>query len=101
MKKLIIFQKMYDFTLWLFPLMNRIPKSHKTILGKQIEERGLSTLLRILLRLTKDLRFMSIAQYSYGAQKINEIGRILSGWMRVKVEEKEIVAKKDVNLTLW
>jgi len=128
-EKLIIFQKTYDFvSTWLFPSINRIPKYHKTILGKQMEELGLSILLlilcanketgkkrialqiklsddldklRILLRLTKDLRFMSIKQYSHGAQLLNEIGRVLTGWMRVRVEEKEIVAKQDQNMTLW
>ena len=56
--------------------------------------------LRILLRLTKDLHFMSIAQYSYGAQKINEIGRILSGWMKIAATHKAL-AKQDQNMTLW
>jgi hypothetical protein len=104
--KLILFQKIYDLILWLFPLINRIPKYHKTVLGRQIEELGLSMLLltlsanrargtkrkklqlalsdeldklRILLRLTKDLRFMSIKQYSYSARLTNEIGKILYG----------------------
>ncbi|MCR4326800.1 MAG: four helix bundle protein, partial [Candidatus Roizmanbacteria bacterium] len=57
--------------------------------------------LRILLRLTKDLRFMSIKQYAHGAQLLNEIGRILTGWMRVRVEEKSTVAKQDLTMTLF
>lgn len=128
-EKLIIFQKTYDFvSVWLFPSLNRIPKYHKTILGKQMEELGLSLLLlilcanketgkkrtelqiklsddldklRILLRLAKDLRFMSIKQYSYGAQLLNEIGRILTGWMRVRVEEKSTIAKQGSTMTLF
>jgi hypothetical protein len=106
--KLIIFQKIYDFLLWLYPLINKIPKSHRLVLGRGIEEIGLNLLLlsieankirddtrrvvqlkiseeldkiRILIRLTKDLRFMSISQYQYAAEKVNEIGRILNGWM--------------------
>jgi hypothetical protein len=107
--KLIIFQKNYDFLLWLYPLINRIPKSHRLVLGKHLEELGLDLLLlsiqankirddtrkviqlkisddldklRILIRLTKDLHFMSIIQYQYAAEKINEIGKILYGWMK-------------------
>jgi len=38
--------------------------------------------LRILIRLTKDLHFMSIAQYQHAAEKINEIGKVLYGWMK-------------------
>ena len=106
--KLIIFQKIYDFLLLLYPLINKIPKSHRLVLGRGIEEIGLNLLLlsieankirddtrrvvqlkiseeldkiRILIRLTKDLRFMSISQYQYAAEKVNEIGRILNGWM--------------------
>jgi len=108
-EKLIIFQKIYDFLLWLYPLINRIPKSHRLILGRSIEEEGIKILLlsieanklkdnsrkiiqqqmsdeldklRILIRLTKDLHFMSIAQYQHAAEKINEIGKILYGWMK-------------------
>jgi len=108
-EKLIIFQKIYDFLLWLYPLINRIPKSHRLILGRSIEEEGIKILLlsieanklkdnsrkiiqqqmsdeldklRILIRLTKDLHFMSITQYQHAAEKINEIGKILYGWMK-------------------
>ncbi len=127
-KKLILFQKIYDFVLWLYPVVNRIPKTHKTVLGRQIEELALSLLLlvmsanrvrgqkraelqrviseeldklRILLRLTKDLRFMSIKQYVYSSEKVNEIGKILSGWMRAtednhKVTSTPIIQKKPV-----
>ncbi len=107
--KLILFQKMYDFVLWLYLLINRIPKSHRLVLGKHLEEIGLSLLLlatkankikgtgreviqlqisdeldtlRILVRLTKDLRFMSVAQYQHAAEKMNEIGKLLYGWMK-------------------
>lgn len=107
--KLVIFQKIYDFLLWLYPLINRIPKSHRLILGRSIEEEGIKILLlsieanklrddprkivqqkmsdeldklRILVRLTKDLHFMSISQYQHAAEKINEIGKILYGWMK-------------------
>jgi len=106
-EKLIIFQKIYDFLLWLYPLINRIPKSHRLVLGKHLEELGLDILLssirankirdgsrktiqlqmsdeldelRILIRLTKDLRFMSVVQYQHAAEKMNEIGKILYGW---------------------
>lgn len=110
-EKLVIFQKIYDFLLWLYPLVNRIPKSHRLILGRSIEEEGIKILLlsmeankfrdssrrivqqqisdeldklRILIRLTKDLHFISIAQYQHAAEKINEIGKILYGWMNPK-----------------
>ena len=128
-KKLILFQKSYDLLLWLYPVVNRIPKFHKTILGRQIEELGLSILLhiqaanktrgaqrkeiqlvisdeldklRILIRLTKDLRFMSIKQYEHGAEKINEVGKILSGWMRSTRDlDHKVVANDTENMSLF
>lgn len=138
-KKLILFQKIYDFVLWLYPVVNRIPRHHKTVLGRQIEELAISLLLlvlsgnrvrgqkraefqlviseeldklRILLRLTKDLHFMSINQYAYSSEKVNEIGKILSGWMRATTDDrkaasipvsaqKKPVAKTPQNLSLF
>jgi len=109
-EKLVIFQKIYDLLLWLYPITNRMPKSHRMILGKNMEEVGIALLLvvikankargrerqeyqlelsdhldqlRLLLRLNKDLKFMSIKQYISGSEKINEIGRMLAGWMKV------------------
>jgi len=109
-EKLLIFQKTYDFLLWLYPIINRIPKSHRLVLGRHLEELAISLLLlvikankargqsrlslqlqvsdeldclRILIRLTKDLRFMSVKQYTIGVEKINEIGRMLNAWMKV------------------
>ena len=109
-EKLLIFQKTYDLLLLLYPVINRIPKSHRLVLGKELEELGIALLvttvkankvrgqertslqlqisddldsIRILIRLTKDLRLMSIKQYAMGAEKINEIGRMLNSWMKV------------------
>lgn len=108
MEKFILHQKTYDFVLWLYPIVNRLPKNHRLILGKKLEEEGLSLLtnlinannlrgeqrrsfqeassngldlLRILLRLTKDLHLMSVKQYMFGTEKLNEIGRMLNCWM--------------------
>jgi len=109
-EKLLIFQRTYDFLLLLYPVINRIPKSHRLVLGRNLEEIGISLLvfiikankvrgrprtelqltisdnldsLRILIRLTKDLKFMSIKQYMLAAEKMNEIGRMLYSWMKV------------------
>lgn len=108
-EQLLIYQKTYDLVLWLYPLINRLPKSHKHILGKEIEQLAIKLLLdilnankargsqrtvlqlkvsedldsvRILVRLCKDLKLISIKQYTTAAEKINEIGRILHGWIK-------------------
>lgn len=119
-EQLIIYQKFYDLVVWLYPVINRIPKSHRLVLGKHLEELCISILLllikankargqiritlqsnisdemdclRILIRLTKDLKFMSVKQYAMAAEKLNEIGRILSGWIK---PQETIEVKKEV-----
>jgi len=104
---LIIYQKTYDFLLWLYPVINKFPKSQRFVLGQRIENKTLDLLrsmiiantehdkliilkeasveldeLRILIRLSKDLHFINIKQYGASAEKMNEIGRLLSGWTR-------------------
>lgn len=109
--KLLIFQKTYDFTIKLYPYLNRIPKSHRLTIGRYTEESSLRILqyiirankqrsteqrkmlqaaisdeldiLRIQIRLLKDLRFISVKQYINTIDKLNEIGRMLQGWMKI------------------
>jgi hypothetical protein len=103
---LIIYQKTYDFMLWLHPVVNKFPKSQRFVLGQRIENITLDLIhhmivansvrdkaialqqasvgldeLRIMIRLAKDLRFVSIRQYEIAAEKMNEIGKLLYGWM--------------------
>jgi len=93
--------------LWLYPTVNKFPKSQRFVLGQQIENTILQILkgiiqvnveinkkpylkqisveldkLRILIRLSKDLKFISIRQYQFIAEKINEIGKMLGGWFK-------------------
>lgn len=109
-EKLIIFQKTYDFLVYFYPFINRIPKSHRQILGKTMEQISVEILLlimeankktgnerinlqkqisdkldylRILIRLAKDLKFISIKQYAATADKLNEIAKMLTGWTKV------------------
>ena len=108
MEKFVLHQKTYDFVLWVYPIINRLPKNHRLILGGKLEQESLTLLtalikannargstrkifqkegsdkldlLRILMRLTKDTHMMSVKQYIEGTQKLNEIGRMLNFWM--------------------
>ena len=103
---LILYQKAYDFLLWLHPVINKFPKSQMFILRQRIENKTLDIInfiiranvardksaalaeasvaldeLRTLIRLAKDLRFMNIKQYEAAAEKMNEIGKLLHGLM--------------------
>ena len=86
--ELPIFEETYRFVLWIYPAVNKFPKSQRFVLGQQIENLALDILkgvirangerdklpylkdvsvrldlLRILIRLAKDLRLLSIIQY--------------------------------------
>ena len=102
---LIIYQKTYDFLLWLHPMVRKFPQSQRFVMQQRIENKTLDLIhlmiaanaerdksatlrqasveldeLRILLRLSKDLRFVNLKQYAVAAEKLNEIGRLLTGW---------------------
>lgn len=106
-QNLPIFEKTYELILWLYPAVNKFPKSQRFVLGQQIENTVLNILkgiiqanaeraklpylkqvsveldkLRIIIRLAKDMKFFSIRQYEFSAGKINEIGKMLGGWIK-------------------
>jgi len=106
-KDLIIFEKMYELNLWLFPMVNTFPKAQRFVLGQQIQTLALRItmgimranvetqklpylkqvsveldMLRVLTRLAHELRFMSTKQYEFVSKKVTEIGRLLVGWIK-------------------
>lgn len=112
-KDLTILEKQYELILWMFPLVNSFPQKQRFVLGQQLQNNLIKILentiqanqernkllilkqisvdldkFRYLFRLAKDLKFMSIRQYQFGAGKINEIGKMLGGWMKVSAENR-------------
>lgn len=107
MDELTIYQKVYDLILYALPIINRFPKSQRFVLGQQIQngmidisamivqankvKNKLQKLyeidvelekLRLLIRLAKDLKFMPIHKYELHCQRMNEVGRLLGGWIK-------------------
>ena len=108
MEELTIYQKQYDLILYAFPIINRFPKTQRFVLGQQIQnclfdtaglivqankQRGnrLSILtqmdikieqFRLLIRLAKNLRLLSVPQYGALAKRSNEIDRLLGSWIK-------------------
>ena len=102
-----IFVKTYDLLKWLLAHTVTFPKAQRFLLAKRIEDAALAfherivragkrrrssreleeadielTKLRLYLRLAVDLRLLSLAQYEHAARMVNEIGKLLGGWMR-------------------
>jgi len=102
-----IIQKTYDLILWYIPRLNKMPKSHKYILGHRIQttlyvfleglilaryrKRKMELLeslnarldiLRYQTRLCLDLNLLDVRRYEYVSGLINEVGISLGGWIK-------------------
>jgi hypothetical protein len=102
-----VVQKSYDLCADLYAYVNRFPRAQRGLLGKVILEDGLQLLtsltvahrhmdkeqalheasgrldaLRIALRLSKRLGFVSNGGYENLSKEADEVGRMLGGWLR-------------------
>ncbi len=107
MQELIVFKKSYDFSNWLFQHTNKFPKSHRFSVAVELENGMLEFLrlisianhrrqklpllkaadeelvvLRIFLRLSHDLKCISTSSYEYAIKQLEEIGKMLGGWVK-------------------
>ncbi|MEO1743839.1 MAG: diversity-generating retroelement protein Avd [Cyanobacteria bacterium J06629_9] len=105
--ELPIIQKTYDLVKWYVPILNRLPRDHRFMLGDRMiaglyellenlvtarYERdklarlkrlnGRLDVLRYQTRLLLDLELMSARRYEYASQLINGVGVELGGWIR-------------------
>ncbi|MFB2934945.1 diversity-generating retroelement protein Avd [Aerosakkonemataceae cyanobacterium BLCC-F154] len=107
MSELPIIQKTYDLIKWYVPILNRLPRNHKFILGDRMIT-GLYDLLDGLIiakyasdklsileslnskldilrhqtRLLLDFNLIEVERYEYVGQLINDIGSDLGGWIK-------------------
>ncbi|TVP63754.1 MAG: diversity-generating retroelement protein Avd [Leptolyngbya sp. LCM1.Bin17] len=115
MSDLPIIQKTYDLIKWYVPILNRLPRNHKFVLGDRMVA-GLYNFLENLLkaryechklprlealnseldvlryqtRLLKDFELMSVQRYEYVSGVINDIGSDLGGWIK---QQRELGAR--------
>ena len=107
MTELPIIQKTYDLIKWYVPILNRLPRNHKFMLGDRIiaglydlleglikaryskdklpQLQSLNTSLDILryqTRLLLDFNLFESPRYEYASQLILDIGNDLGGWIK-------------------
>lgn len=107
LRDLKVFQKTYDMFLYLHTILKKFPKSERFTLVQRIENAALDVLqaiiqanhdslrkdsltlasvelekLRIFIRLSKDMKFISIQEYEMLSQFTTEIGRMIGGWIK-------------------
>ena len=104
---LILFERWMDMSKWMLNLTVRFPKRVRQSLTSRLENTTLEILegvtsaayrkdraetltgindglnrLRVLVRLSHELRLLSDGQYEEAARRMDEAGRILGGWMK-------------------
>jgi hypothetical protein len=109
----VVVERTYDFLLWLLPKVEKFPRSFRFTVGDRAAGVGLDLLLvlveaaytpekaqlleaasrhanglRYLLRLAKDLKLLPLDSYGFGAERLDEIGRMIRGW------EKSVRSRK-------
>ena len=107
MEHLVLYQKIYDFLLYIYPIIARYPKYEKFTLQTQTkncvidleksiikanksnvkkshlyEADALLEELKMLIRLAHDLRYIAPRQYGTISKKIAEIGALLGGLIK-------------------
>ena len=106
-RELSVVTKAYDLVLWSCHHTSRFPRSHRFVLGGRIERhlydlletliqarytrerqgllgRANLTLevLRFQMRLARDLQCLKVKSYGHAAKAIDEIGRLVGGWLK-------------------
>jgi hypothetical protein len=103
-----IFVKMYDLLAWLIPQTMQFPKSQRFVLAQRVQDAALDVhelliaagktaraerrrnllqtdirleQLRLHWRLCRTLELVAPGRYEHGARLIDEVGRLLGGWM--------------------
>ncbi|MGK7886021.1 MAG: diversity-generating retroelement protein Avd [Crocosphaera sp.] len=107
MNELPVIQKTYDFVKWFVPILNKLPRHHKFMLGDRIikevyellegllraryakqkltQLQSLNTeldVLRYQIRLLYDFELISLKRYQYINQQLQGIGIELGGWIK-------------------
>jgi hypothetical protein len=105
--ELVVITKTYDFILWSCHHTSKFPRNHRFVLGERIERylydlletliRAKYTkerrellehanlvleILRFQVRLAKDLQCLKVESYGFAAKAIDEIGRLVGGWLK-------------------
>ena len=97
----------YDLLKWAIPTLKKFPRDQRFLLGERIEKHILDVLellihanyskdklghlreanlkievLRFLWRLSMDLKYLSTRRYEFVSKLLNDIGRLVGGWIK-------------------
>ena len=110
-----LFVKTYDLMLWLIPLTLKFPKSQRFLLAERLSKMALDfydlilaavmeperqdeclneadrllAKIRLYVRLSHDLKCISLGQLEHAARLTDEIGRLVGGWKRKRAKQSQ------------
>ncbi len=118
MEELPIIQKTYDLIKWYVPILNRLPRNHKFLLGdrmisgmydfleqlikarfetdKLVRLENLNSQLAILryqTHLLLDFQQMDVKRFEHASKYFNSIGIELGGWIKQQKQTNETLRK--------
>ena len=109
MKPTPVVEKHYQLILWMLPKIGKFPKDQRFLLADRIERILLDILemliaavysrnrreiliqvnlkldvLRFMMRIAYDMKYVNLAAYDFFSRSILEVGRMVGGWMRAE-----------------
>jgi hypothetical protein len=106
-KDMLVIKKGYDFSKWLLKHTSKFPKSSRFSIAVKLENGILDFLefttvanmrrdkrplleqadealarIRLLFRLSFEMCFINLKSYEFGSRQIEELGRLLGGWIK-------------------
>ena len=103
----VVLVKWYDYAKWLLERVENFPKSQRFVLGQSLAEQAMDVLdllveasyaldkteilatanrkmevLRLTVRMAKDRKLFTAAQFEFSARALNECGRMVGGWLK-------------------
>jgi hypothetical protein len=103
----VVLEKQYQLILWLLPRMAEFPKDQRFLLADRIEHTLLDVLERLieavyrkdkipllreanlgleksrfLMRMAKDMKYISLSRHTFFCKSADEIGRMIGGWVK-------------------
>lgn len=106
-QKFLVIKRGYDFSKWLLQHTGKFPKSYRFSVAAKLENAVLEFVeltsvanvrkdklpllrradeslvkLRLLFRLSYEMRFINLKSYEYGSKQLVELGKLLGGWIK-------------------
>jgi hypothetical protein len=106
-EEMLVIKKAYDFSKWLLQHTGKFPKSYRFSVAAKLENGILDFIemttvanmrkdklpllrradealarIRLLFRLSYEMRFINLTSYRHGGERLVELGKLLGGWIK-------------------